>query len=64
MMADRWLKHIHDSMADFETDAPNGLWDAIEHEIRQPERHTKTWRPYRFAASIAAMIVVSIGLLH
>ncbi len=64
MMADRWLKHIHNSMADFETDAPNGLWDAIEHEIRQPERQTKTWRPYRFAATIAAMIVVSIGLLH
>ena len=24
-----WLKDIHDRMADFETDAPQGLWDDI-----------------------------------
>lgn len=32
-MADKWLKDIHDRMADFETNEPDGLWEGIQTKL-------------------------------
>lgn len=36
-MTDKWLEDIHNRMADFETDEPDGLWDGIQSHLPQPE---------------------------
>ena len=52
-MNDDWLKHIHDTMSDFETDEPENLWEAIESGLPTSTRARKSFfRPWmRYAAA-------------
>lgn len=69
-MNDNWLKDIHDKMSDFETDAPQGLWNdiilaqqGVGNINKQNEKKRKSifsWRRLLTAAAIAA-VVVTIG---
>lgn len=37
-MKRNWKEDIHDRLGNFETDAPDGLWEAIHQRMAQPER--------------------------
>lgn len=70
-MTDKWLEDIHNRMADFETDEPDGLWDGIQSHLPQPEpehRHktwaaTLTWKKTAYYAAAAAAILFITMLL-
>lgn len=62
-MADRWLKEIHDRMEEFEVDAPDGLWDAIEHEIRSSQR-TPVINWTRLLVRAASIIAILFGCAY
>lgn len=67
-MNEDWLHKIHDRMSDYETDAPPGLWDEIEHHIASshsprsatPRRVMPVW--IRRSMAIAAMLAIAITL--
>lgn len=66
-MKEKWLKDIHDRMADYETDEPAGLWESVY--ARLPERDKKDrrllwlWTKRIGTAAAAIAIVATIGLL-
>ena len=35
-MKDKWLKDIHDRMADYEINEPDGLWEDIQADLSRP----------------------------
>lgn len=58
-MTEKWLDDIQNSMANYETDEPAGLWDTIaEAEPAPRPRHRTTYRHYIAAACAAAAVVV------
>ncbi len=58
-MTEKWLDDIQNSMANYETDEPAGLWDAIAQAEPAPRpRHRTTYRHYIAAACAAAAVVV------
>ena len=67
-----WLQDIHDRLADFETDAPDGLWEQISHRLETSDdtdnvadtthRIIPLW-VRRTAAAAAAVIVLASGAL-
>ena len=67
-----WLQDIHDRLADFETDAPDGLWEQISHRLETSadtdnvadtaHRVIPLW-VRRTAAAAAAVIVLASGAL-
>lgn len=62
-MNDKWLKKLHDRMADFETDAPDGLWESIQAARRTSavRRHLSpivTTRIKRTAVAAALLVMV------
>lgn len=67
-----WLQDIHDRLADFETDAPDGLWEQISHRLETSDdtdnvadtthRVIPLW-VRRTAAAAAAVIVLASGAL-
>ena len=67
-----WLQDIHDRLADFETDAPDGLWEQISHRLETSadtdnvadttHRIIPLW-VRRTAAAAAAVIVLASGAL-
>ncbi len=62
-MKDQWLKDIHDRMSDFETEEPDGLWEAIGSARARQEnlRRRTTARVWmRRCAGIAAMIAIAV----
>lgn len=67
-MNEDWLHKIHDRMSDYETDAPDRLWEAIEEKLapaaggqRPPRRRTILIRVRRGMAA-AAMLALAISL--
>lgn len=59
-MNDDWLKHIRDTMSDFETDEPENLWEAIEAGLPQSRRARKTiFRPWMRRAAAAALCALA-----
>lgn len=72
-MEDKWLKQLHDMMDGFETDAPRGLWEAVEARLdsdshrrkgrRITLRRTQLKRLAVAAAAIAAAIITGTWLL-
>lgn len=68
-MNDKWLKNLHDRMADYETDAPEHLWDDIESRIvlsKPSERMAGSfvWLWARRTASVAALVAVILGAVY
>ena len=67
-----WLQDIHDRLADFETEAPDGLWEQISHRLETSadtdnvadttHRIIPLW-VRRTAAAAAAVIVLASGAL-
>ena len=47
-MKRNWKEDIHDRLGNFETDAPNGLWEAIHQRMAQTERAQAEKRPAPF----------------
>lgn len=71
-MKDKWLKDIHDRMADYEINEPDGLWEDIQAALPRPHdthraRKTAVWlwikRTCATAAAAAAIIaMITVGL--
>lgn len=71
-MKDKWLKDIHERMADFEVTEPDGLWDDIQAGLSRPndthrDRKAAVWlwikRTCATAAAAAAIIaMITVGL--
>lgn len=65
-MKDEWIKKLHDSMENFEMDAPDGLWESLEHMSAAPADEKP--RPvlvtrrlvYGIAASVMAILSLSL----
>ena len=47
-MKRNWKEDIHDRLGNFETDAPDGLWEAIHQRMAQTERAQAEKRPAPF----------------
>lgn len=69
-MKRNWKEDIHDRLGNFETDAPNGLWEAIHQRMAQTERAQAEKRPAPFvlqpalrrtACAAAACLVLVAG---
>lgn len=72
-MKDKWLKDIHDRMADYEINEPDGLWEDIQAGLSRPtdthrDRKTAVWlwikRTCAAAAAAAAIIATVTFVLH
>ena len=65
MKQDNWTQQLHDKLADYETPAPEGLWDDIEAAL--PRRRQARFVPLRrwaaAAAAVAALVCGSGGFL-
>lgn len=71
-MKDKWLKDIHDRMADYEINEPDGLWEDIQAGLPRPhdthrDRKTAVWlwikRTCATAAAAATIIaMITVGL--
>lgn len=62
-MKDNWLDNLHDKVKDFETDAPDGLWDDIAADLhKRPARPWPVW--LRSAAAVAAAAAVVAVVMH
>ena len=71
-MKDKWLKDIHDRMANYEINEPDGLWEDIQAGLPRPndthrDRKTAVWlwikRTCATAAAAAAIIaMITVGL--
>lgn len=71
-MKDKWLKDIHDRMADYEINEPDGLWEDIQADLSRPndthrDRKAAVWlwikRTCATAAAAAAIIaMITVGL--
>ena len=69
-MKRNWKEDIHDRLGNFETDAPDGLWEAIHQRMAQTERAQAEKRPAPFvlqpalrrtACAAAACLVLVAG---
>lgn len=58
-MSEQWLKDISDRMSEFETDEPQGLWQAVETR-RRKAAVVLWWRRVAVAAAVAAALGVGI----
>lgn len=70
-MNDDWLKNIHDSMADFETDEPLNLWDDLCGQILPPEDDVKKntggvkhFNFFKILYPVAAMLALILSLAY
>ncbi|MGN0210228.1 MAG: outer membrane beta-barrel protein, partial [Muribaculaceae bacterium] len=59
IMSEQWLKDIADRMSKFETDEPQGLWQAIDTR-RRKAAVVLWWRRVAVAAAVAAALGVGI----
>lgn len=64
-MNDDWLKHIHDTMSDFETEEPEKLWEAIESKLPTARRNRRKvlfapWMRFAAAAVVCALIAIPV----
>ena len=65
-MKDKWIKDLHDRMEDFEMDAPDGLWESLQHVpvasgCEKPKTRLVTRRRiYGIAASVMAILSLSL----
>lgn len=70
-MKNDWLKDIHDKMADYEVDAPAGLWESISQAQTQVDvkpvgrRRAVLWPSFKSYCAAAAMLALlfAIGYL-
>lgn len=70
-MKNDWLKDIHDKMADYEVDAPAGLWESISQAQTQVDiypvgrRRASLWPSFKRYCAAAAMLALlfAIGYL-
>ena len=69
-MKRNWKEDIHDRLGNFETDAPDGLWEAIHQRMAQTERAQAEKRPAAFvlqpalrrtACAAAACLALVVG---
>ena len=69
-MKRNWKEDIHDRLGNFETDAPDGLWEAIHQRMAQTERAQAEKRPAPFvlqpalrrtACAAAACLAIVVG---
>lgn len=69
-MKRNWKEDIHDRLGNFETDAPDGLWEAIHQRMAQTERAQAEKRPAPFvlqpalrrtACAAAACLALIVG---
>ncbi len=61
-----WLKDLADKMADYEEEAPQGLWDGIESDIFKERRSAVPafiWRAIAVAAAVALGVFAAVKLL-
>ena len=67
-MNEDWLHKIHDRMSDYETDAPDRLWEAIEEKLapaaggQRPARRRTILIRVRRGMAAAAMLALAISL--
>lgn len=65
-MKDKWLKDLHDKMADYEEEAPDMLWESIESKLIQNARAKKErngfriWKILAAAAILLLLVAVSV----
>lgn len=65
-MKDKWLKDLHDKMADYEEEAPDMLWESIESKLIQnapakKERNGfRLWKIQTAAAILLVLATVSV----
>lgn len=65
-MKDKWIHDLHDRMDDFEMDAPDGLWESLQHvpvasgSVKPRPRLITRRRIYGIAASV--MVILSLSL--
>ncbi|MEZ3562927.1 MAG: hypothetical protein K1V72_01190, partial [Duncaniella sp.] len=63
MKDDKWTSELRIRMADYETPAPEGVWDSIESTMTGGAAHESAPRrrfimPWRYAAAAAAMLLI------
>ena len=60
MKQDKWTQQLHDKLADYQTDAPEGLWDDIEAALQTQANPQKTrfisLRQWIIAACLASFL--------
>lgn len=61
-MKDDWLNNIRDKMSDYETDAPQGLWEQVEAGIVRHSRRRQAWLWTARAVAAAAVIAIALVL--
>lgn len=68
-MKEDWLRDIHDQMADFETEAPAGLWEGIEAKLVEREARRKRkavvglWAKWASGMAAAVAVGLTVGRL-
>lgn len=63
MKDDKWTSELRRRMADYETPAPEGLWDSIESTMTDAAAHESTPRrrfimPWRYVSAAAAILFI------
>jgi len=65
-MKDKWIKDLHDRMEDFEMDAPDGLWESLQHVpvvsgCEKPKTRLITRRRI-FGIAASVMTILSLSM--
>ena len=63
MKDDKWTSELRRRMADYETPAPEGVWDSIESTMtggaaHEPAPRRRFIMPWRYATAAAAMLLI------
>ena len=63
MKDDKWTSELRRRMADYETTAPEGVWDSIESTMtggtaHEPAPRRRFIMPWRYATAAAAMLLI------
>ena len=60
MKQDKWTQQLHDKLADYQTDAPEGLWDdieaALQTQAKPQEARFISLRQWIIAACLASFL--------
>jgi len=57
MKKEKWTNDLHDLLADYEMDAPEGLWEEIESALPKHQARTATLRRWAAAAAVGMLLI-------